>query len=112
MGKFLYISLFLLSGCFANKSLTIVPVENASLTGSPCMDGVMANMISVGCKNFNVDVIVVEQNILNISCVESIENEFWTSSTFYSVPADIGLDYPELVAVCFDKFVNIYTDVN
>jgi hypothetical protein len=110
MRKFFYISLFLLSGCFAHKSVTISPVENASLTGSPCMDGVMANMISAGCKNFKVNVIVVEENIINISCVESIEGEFWTSSTFYSVPADIGLDYPELVVVCFDTFVNVYTN--
>tara|TARA_Y100000593_G_scaffold13192_1_gene24549 strand:- start:758 stop:985 length:228 start_codon:yes stop_codon:yes gene_type:complete len=74
------------------------------------MDGIMGNMIDAGCQNFNVNVIEAEQNILNISCHESVEGNFWTSSMFYSVPADIGLVYPELRPVCFDIFVNVYTD--
>ena len=74
------------------------------------MDGIMGNMVAEGCQNFNVNVIEAEQSILNISCHEPIEGNFWTSSMFYSVPADIGLIYPELRPVCFDMFVNVYTD--
>ena len=101
---------FLLAGCFANRASPGVPVGDTSMTGSPCMDGIMGNMIINGCESFNVNVIEVEQSILNMSCSESDSDNFWTSSVFYSTPANGGLDYPELKPVCFDMFVSVYTN--
>jgi hypothetical protein len=74
------------------------------------MDGIMANMIVMGCESFSVNTIEVEQSILNLTCGEFSSYNFWTSSMFYIVPSNSGLDYPELRQVCFDMLVNVYTN--
>ena len=94
---FLMLALSLLLGC-GHTSLNI---KKSDMTGSPCYDGVLANIISEGCDAIHKSQ-VPGTDAIRIRCEESKTSGPWVEYTFYFSQEPSEIYRKGFVAVCAD----------